>query len=153
MILRGKLAVSFREGSSYRWIRMGVEPKIGGKNPKWMVKIMKNPMKIDDLGVPLFLETSISVHVLSSTKLAATQGYLYKLPSCTTPLLFHHWNDGVERVPSNHSQFLLNVLQLIVIPTSKKQSRELLTKVPFHKRFCWCPIQIYNCLIADGQSY
>jgi len=25
--------------------------------PKWMVKIMENPMKIHDLGVPLFLET------------------------------------------------------------------------------------------------
>ena len=25
--------------------------------PKWMVKIMENPIKIDDLGVPLFLET------------------------------------------------------------------------------------------------
>ena len=23
---------------------MGVNPKIGGKNPKWMVKIMENPM-------------------------------------------------------------------------------------------------------------
>ena len=33
-------------------------PKIGGKPPpKWMVKIMENPIKIDDLGVPLFLET------------------------------------------------------------------------------------------------
>ena len=28
--------------------------------PKWMVKIMENPIKMDDLGVPLFLETSIS---------------------------------------------------------------------------------------------
>ena len=34
-------------------------PKIGGKPPKWMVKIMKNPIKMDDLGVPLFLETPI----------------------------------------------------------------------------------------------
>ena len=30
--------------------------------PKWMVKIMENPIKIDDLGVPLFSETSISIH-------------------------------------------------------------------------------------------
>ena len=29
-------------------------PKIVGKPPKWMVKIMENPIKIDDLGVPLF---------------------------------------------------------------------------------------------------
>ena len=27
--------------------------------PKWMVKIMENPIKLDDLGVPLFSETSI----------------------------------------------------------------------------------------------
>ena len=27
--------------------------------PKWMVKIMENPIKMDDLGVPLFLETPI----------------------------------------------------------------------------------------------
>ena len=39
---------------------MDVEPKIGGKPPKWMVKIMENPIKMDDLGVPLFLETPIS---------------------------------------------------------------------------------------------
>ena len=27
--------------------------------PKWMVYFMENPIKIDDLGVPLFLETPI----------------------------------------------------------------------------------------------
>ena len=30
------------------------------KPPKWMVKIMENLIKMDDLGVPLFLETPIS---------------------------------------------------------------------------------------------
>ena len=30
---------------------MGVEPKIGGNPPKWMVKIMENPYEqMDDLG-------------------------------------------------------------------------------------------------------
>ena len=29
---------------------MGVNPKIRGKPPKWMVKIMENPIKMDDLG-------------------------------------------------------------------------------------------------------
>ena len=38
---------------------MGVELKIGGFPPKWMVKIMENPIKMDDLGVPSFLETPI----------------------------------------------------------------------------------------------
>ena len=28
-------------------------------NPKWMVYFMENPIKIHDLGVPLFLETPI----------------------------------------------------------------------------------------------
>ena len=36
---------------------MGVEPKIGGKPPKWMVYFMEIPIKMDDSGVPLFLET------------------------------------------------------------------------------------------------
>ena len=37
---------------------MGVS-KNRGKTPKWMVKIMENPIKMDDLGVPLFFETPI----------------------------------------------------------------------------------------------
>ena len=32
---------------------MGVSKNWGGP-PKWMVKIMENPIKMDDLGVPLF---------------------------------------------------------------------------------------------------
>ena len=36
---------------------MGVSKNRG--TPKCMVKIMENPMKMDDLGVPLFSETSI----------------------------------------------------------------------------------------------
>ena len=39
---------------------MGVSKNRG--TPKWMVKIMENPIKIDDLGVPLFLETPISIY-------------------------------------------------------------------------------------------
>ncbi len=38
---------------------MDVEPKIGGeKKPKWMVKIMENPIRMDDLGgfPPFFLK-------------------------------------------------------------------------------------------------
>ena len=40
---------------------MGVEPKIGGKPPKWMVYFMENPIKIDDLGgkPPIFGSTPI----------------------------------------------------------------------------------------------
>ena len=28
----------------FMWVYLGVNPKIGGKPPKWMVKIMENPM-------------------------------------------------------------------------------------------------------------
>ena len=39
-----------------------VFPKIGGfYPPKWMVKIIENFIKMDDLGVALFLETPISL--------------------------------------------------------------------------------------------
>ena len=42
----------------------GVNPKIGGKPPKWMVKIRETPIRMDDLGVfPLFLETPIQYNV------------------------------------------------------------------------------------------
>ena len=37
---------------------VGVSKNRGGP-PKRMVKIMENPIKLDDLGVPLFLETSM----------------------------------------------------------------------------------------------
>ena len=42
-------------------------PKIGGKTPKWMVYFMEKPIKMDDLGVPLFLETPISSHVTTDS--------------------------------------------------------------------------------------
>ena len=46
-------------------VYMGVSKNRGGP-PKWMVKIMETPIKMDDLGVPLFLETLI-YRVLSRT--------------------------------------------------------------------------------------
>ena len=36
-------------------LEVGVSKNKG--TPKWMVKIMENPIKMDDLGVPLFLKT------------------------------------------------------------------------------------------------
>ena len=31
--------------------------------PKWMMKIMENPIKMDDLGVPLFLEMPMYIYI------------------------------------------------------------------------------------------
>ena len=68
--------VFFRSGfnGSDRWRFLGyksavhvgkwVFPKIGP--PKWMVKIMENPIKMDDLGVPLFSETSKYINPMGS---------------------------------------------------------------------------------------
>ena len=50
-------------------IHMDVEPKIGGfYPPKWMVKIMENLIKMDDLGgfTPIFGNTHILLMVQKS---------------------------------------------------------------------------------------
>ncbi len=59
-------AVFFSWLFSLGGFHMGVEPKIGGKPPKWMVKLMENPIEMYDLGVPLFLETPISYHYMKN---------------------------------------------------------------------------------------
>ena len=44
--------VSLPEGIPQAWIDLGVSKNRG--TPKWMVYTMENPIKMDDLGVPLF---------------------------------------------------------------------------------------------------
>ena len=52
---------------------MGVSTKIEVFPPKWMVKIMENPIKMDDLGEnPLFLETPIQQWIEPSVTLEKT---------------------------------------------------------------------------------
>ena len=46
-------------------LEMGVEPKIGGFTPKWMVYNNGKPYEqMDDLGVPLFLGLSVPFYLL-----------------------------------------------------------------------------------------
>ena len=64
---------------AYIW----VIPKIGGKTPKWMVKIRENPIKFDDLGgkPPLFLETSIYQHLQVGVPNGSVSGCQFTIPS------------------------------------------------------------------------
>ena len=58
----------------------GVNPNIGVFPPKWMVYFMENPIKIDDLGVPLFLETpTLTINVNYIFGLPPTQDSSHKM--------------------------------------------------------------------------
>ena len=74
--------------------------------PKWMVEIMENPIRMDDLGVPLFLETQQTpgrTKHLILHYFKASMGMdrdiehwgLLGLPTC------HAWLSGVGRGGSN----------------------------------------------------
>ena len=48
--IRSAKKVAFRFHEIFSLGAVGLFPKIGGKPPKWMVKIMENPIKIHDFG-------------------------------------------------------------------------------------------------------
>ena len=51
--------------------------------PKWMVKTMENPIEMDDLGVPLFSETSMLLQAGSAIQSEICQSRLRHLAQKT----------------------------------------------------------------------
>ena len=74
-------------------------PKIGGKTPKWMVKIMENPIKIDDLGgnTPIFGNTHMENGGCQTEK---------------GPLHVQSFGRWVWNVVFVHTRFLVDILQI-----------------------------------------
>ena len=59
---------------------MGGSVNVG--SPKWLVYFMENPIKMDDLGVPLFQETSIYMYHIALNR----QLYAPKCESLSQPV-------------------------------------------------------------------
>ena len=55
------MTVQFLSNSIHIWVL----PKIGVPQNGWF--IMENPIKVDDLGVPLFLEAPIYIYIYKAT--------------------------------------------------------------------------------------
>ena len=92
---------------------IGVFPKIGGI-PKWMVKVMENPVKMDDLGgkptIFGIVETSIEKFRLFFTKGNHPLQVLKKFFLCIELLGFDHFfkmPGNVWEIPQNMFGFLI----------------------------------------------
>ena len=83
---------------------MGVS-KNRGVSPKWMVKIMENPIKMDDLGGnPLFSETSI-------------WGFFHIV------IFFHMFKDSVS-CPTSWDRLYSKISDMFVSPQRGPKQRE-----------------------------
>ena len=105
--------VCFQFGNTEKVI--WVFPKIGGNPPKWMVKIMENPIKIDDLEVPLFLETPIYLMFNHFERQILCWDMLVQYSSTVYTLYSFHLDDG----NSSSHHFLQPKLQCSILAHRK----------------------------------
>ena len=75
-----------------RLVDMGVSKNRG--TPKWMVKIMENPIKMDDLVVPLFLEIPIITMIVSGKSIISHSFRVIPGPSLVN-MNWPHLVDGL----------------------------------------------------------
>ena len=87
----------------HTWIHKGVSKNNG--TPKWMVKIMEHPIERDDLGVPLFLETSIIFRIINHVS------DIYHLIGSIYHLILH----GKDFVWYNINAFI-QLFEALVVP-------------------------------------
>ena len=113
---------------------MWVFPKIGGKPPKWMVKIMENPIKMDDLGGKTTPYFWFNTHVPSQQGIHFE--YFSRISGAYLPSI--DFGQVVQAVKvSSHISVLLadGTLNLDLAKWEKWKSS------PF---FCWCKTEGSN---------
>ncbi len=102
-LLPGSLFLGLLECRSSTWMF----PKIGGKTPKWMVKIMENPIKMGWFGgTPIFGNTHINSHTFGF-KTCDTWNW-WHLITFPTKLLQNYPSRSLQHVPSQPAPSLTN---------------------------------------------
>ena len=88
---------------------LGVSKNRG--TPKWMAKIMENPIKMDDLGVPLFLETLICIQNNLGTSWDPKLILLIEFLSSTLTTPSHNFCPGTKAPEKPSERFAMQTLR------------------------------------------
>ena len=121
--------------SSKKKVYMDVS-KNRGKPPKWMVKIMENPIEMDDLGVPLFSETPIyiiCIQIICSTLRRRCESFVHL-----------SYTIEIDSFQKPHSRIWVyacqgtNILKKIIINCSFVKNQIFGGPIPVTESTRWC---------------